>query len=657
MNSPLTTQRQDPSSHNHETDRREAGEQMVQDGNGSTGTAATSPRGLRFGQRLVSIILKGCALLPLAVLVWAICKYAVNIPVLDEWQLAQFFEKLGRGTLRVSDLFALQNEYRQFFPNLIIVSLGWVTHWDTRAEAALSVLLSCFISFGLWRLSRRTVPTVSRHPWINPALFVGINLLIFSLNQWENWFMGEQIVYFIPVACLLAGLLAATSGLRFYLKFFTCMVLSTIAIYSSPNGVLCWLLLFPRRSLYLRDERVKIQWLAGWVVVAAAELALYFYGYHTPPRHPSVLTALQHPGDAVTYFLAFLGSPLVPSAPYLPQSLPIGVAVGGLLLLAFAYVCILIRRRPSQDRRELLQRAEPWLALSGYSLFSAGIVMVGRVGFGTEKALSSRYLAFSIYLIIALIWLALILIDYGQRRTHPVEQSTSRVGRSAKLFAVTVSVALVAISLATFNSSVLEMEKKRRGLLYDKSCILLINYLPTRTLDVLAERWGIRNVVQTINNLNRLDLLRPHLSKDRDILKSAPNGEVADPNYGYVDEFELTPGGELFVRGWAVLPNRGRPADAIAFTYRDSLDRYVVFEVIRVGLKRPDVAQLLKSNEFLGSGWSETLKPLKGLSRIVQFDAWAIDSTSRKAYRLMDPQIINLSPDAPPAGSPSQATP
>jgi len=58
-----------------------------------------------------------------------IFKYWVNTPIGDEWHVVSLLEKFALGTLSFQDLFAQQNEYRQFFPNLIFVALGWLTKW------------------------------------------------------------------------------------------------------------------------------------------------------------------------------------------------------------------------------------------------------------------------------------------------------------------------------------------------------------------------------------------------------------------------------------------------------------------------------------------------------------------------------------------------
>jgi len=64
-----------------------------------------------------------------------IFRNGVDVPVLDEWDdTAPLFEKVADGSLGFGDFYAQHNEHRIFFPRLIFVALGRLTHWDIRAE-------------------------------------------------------------------------------------------------------------------------------------------------------------------------------------------------------------------------------------------------------------------------------------------------------------------------------------------------------------------------------------------------------------------------------------------------------------------------------------------------------------------------------------------
>jgi hypothetical protein len=130
------------------------------------------------------------ALLPASFIAALIVVYSVNVPYEDQWMIAHFFERATIGTLSFRDLFEQQSDYRQFFPNLIIVVLGQWTYWDVRYEMALSLLLACLVSFNVYCLGRLTI---SGSETKRLLLFCFANLLIFSPIQNVNWFYGEQL--------------------------------------------------------------------------------------------------------------------------------------------------------------------------------------------------------------------------------------------------------------------------------------------------------------------------------------------------------------------------------------------------------------------------------------------------------------------------------
>ncbi|PYS67980.1 MAG: hypothetical protein DMF73_17925, partial [Acidobacteria bacterium] len=76
-------------------------------------------------------------LTPAIFLAVLIPRYWVDLPQYDEWDSVTFFEHLSQGSLTAGLLFKQANEYRQFFPNVIVVALGWLTRWDIRYDMVL----------------------------------------------------------------------------------------------------------------------------------------------------------------------------------------------------------------------------------------------------------------------------------------------------------------------------------------------------------------------------------------------------------------------------------------------------------------------------------------------------------------------------------------
>ena len=215
------------------------------------------------------------AALPACLIVLLIAAYSLDFPFEDEWALAPFFVKYANSTLTFSDLFAQQVEYRQFFPNLIIIGVGWLTRWNVRYEMLISFLLSCFISFNIYRLGEATVGRDSRDRLL---AYLAANLMIFSPMQYENWLQGQQLIYFIPIACVTTCLRIAYSSLSTGLKFAICMCLATISSFSAANGLLCWVVVLPALAwVKTRSGLARLRWLVALWMVGFALIRYFIF--------------------------------------------------------------------------------------------------------------------------------------------------------------------------------------------------------------------------------------------------------------------------------------------------------------------------------------------------------------------------------------------
>src|SRR5436190_12891823 len=179
---------------------------------------------------------------PAVLLAVLLPQYWVDVPQYDEWDSVMLFEHLSQGSLTVGLLFKQVNEYRQFFPNVIFVALGKLTHWDLRYEMILVFVAACLIALNVKRLAART----SQVTEIQFAVLIfAANLVIFSLTQYENWWQAQQLVYYMPILCVTSCVVIVFTRFRTPIKFAICAVLSFISMFSSANGVACWIVALP----------------------------------------------------------------------------------------------------------------------------------------------------------------------------------------------------------------------------------------------------------------------------------------------------------------------------------------------------------------------------------------------------------------------------
>lgn len=332
-------------------------------------------------------------LLPFALLPFYIAHFGVSTPYSDEWSLVPDLRKFLSGTLTFGDLFALHNEHRLFFPKLFLLPLIAVTGFNTKASMFVTGLmfmatLGAIISVYLKRFAKAE----------SAAYLPLFSFTLLSLGQYENLLYGFQTTFILP---------ALTGVLAFYFiekantpdetspsaaALAAAAVCATIASFSSAMGLLVWVI--GAAQLAANTGLKKWKFLLVWSVIGAAQWLLYFHGYAKPDASPSMLAALHTPVRYAVFLLTMLGNVIV------TLKLPALAAGTGATLAAFWGA-----RRLRGELR--FKDISFWLALMGYGLCTAGIIALGRCGFGLGQALASRYTSFTALIYIGLLGILL----------------------------------------------------------------------------------------------------------------------------------------------------------------------------------------------------------------------------------------------------------
>ncbi len=134
-------------------------------------------------------------LLPPALVVIAVGRYAVNVPYWDQWELVEPLRKLYAGQLSASDLWVQHNEHRILFPRVVMLALARASRWNIFYELSANVVFASLTFIFLWKLLRTTVHQIS--PTLSLMLAVPCSMLTFSLAQWQNWTWGWQVAIFM----------------------------------------------------------------------------------------------------------------------------------------------------------------------------------------------------------------------------------------------------------------------------------------------------------------------------------------------------------------------------------------------------------------------------------------------------------------------------
>ena len=580
--------------------------------------------------RFISAFVFSLAIIPAILILTVILKYGVDVPYWDEWYYVEFFVKLSQKVLTLKDLFAQQNEYRQFFPNLLFVGLGWLTNWNKRYELLVSFALACIVSFNLYQLGKLTIGGNLLGRMI---IYFLTNLLVFSPIQDFNWLTGMQIVYFVPIACLTTCVVIAYSKLSLRVKIFLGMGLAVISTFSSANGLVCWLVLPLLIWPTSRKDLVQKRWLVLiWAVAAIGSIAFYFNGYQKTPGHPSVSEGLIHPLKAAEYFLILLGKTIDPGDAifindvYGTRHKVVAAAAGLTMLVLFTISAFYAKRNAG-----LTHRAAAWLMLGTYSILTGILITIGRVGFGTDQALSLRYTTFTLYLPIALLHLVPIVLK------RPNAEGIRSTGNKVFISALAASVIVSHLLIYPHHTKQLIVFSKKLSV--GKACLLFINVIEEDCVKTLFPK--VEYLKTAANRLDGLNFLRPGLIKSSRVQDIEAANPDSPGSHGTLDSMIHKGENVYTASGWAVLGRGGDTADAILLTYDRAAGDSVIFALADTGDERGLVARFLGvSSPSYYAGWQKQISINNLPGNPVTITAWAFDARAGKAVRLDGKYVI-----------------
>jgi hypothetical protein len=570
----------------------------------------------------------GVVLVPAGFLAGRILAYGVNVPYMDQWGVTDLVVKAFDGTLSLGDLTFQQNESRLVFPRLLFIGLAYLTGYDVRYEMWGTFGLACLVVYNVYCLGRLTLGANRRREVF--LLFLA-SLLIFSLVQWENWFWGIQFCVLVPIVCVTSILSLSYSSLSVGAKFTVSAVLATLSTFSFANGLLCWVVVLPVLVLQTWENlKTKPWWIGFWVLSFAVNIGLYFSNYVKPPYHPSFTEVWTKPFAALAYFLAVLGAPLGWGMRLHPsdQAAGVGCGMGALFLLMCLYVW--------WHRHEslVLYRTLAWLTLGSYTLISAGVTTLGRLGLGMQTALASRYVAFTFPLIVALVYLVPIVLDiYSRKRLPQVEPWMIRC-------TTILSTVLILLHLVTARSALAAAESNWRNRLQGKALLLFISTLPKDSLiHTIFPDLGALN--HWAEGLDRHGLLAPGLRKSLRIEHDELRQTERVGECGWFELLQRTGRETYLAKGWAILAHRREPADGIVVAYEESDGSFTIFDLVIVRTPRPDVARAFRWPRYVHAGWEHSFMLPQVGGKPIKIATWALDANTGQLYKLQKAYVVD----------------
>lgn len=330
-------------------------------------------------------------LLPIGVYFWLLHKYAVNVPLFDDHAFKDFILQFNQADFgkRLTLIVALHNEHRIAYDRLVVLFSYWLSgeiNYVTLmwvGNLSLVGILCLFLRVGV----RVKLPQ---------PLLMALPFVLFTLLLHENTFWGMAALQNFTVLWWVL--------LCFYLipkqnnwAFVTAAAAAVAATYTSGNGLLAFGV---AAGVLVLQRRWKPT--AVWLSLAIGCAAGYFYGYQRPPGNPAEATGGSL-GDLLQGFMLFLGN-LADINVQRPLSFRVLITTltgfglltwSAWLMLGWLRQTILWRRKGDLDESRYFL-----LGVLVFSLLTALLVSVTRLGFGIQVLLTSRYKIYAVLLVI-----------------------------------------------------------------------------------------------------------------------------------------------------------------------------------------------------------------------------------------------------------------
>ena len=339
-------------------------------------------------RRVVELAPLTAALGGLGVLIWAFFRYAVDVPVFDQWSVIYLFDHYYKGTLTFNDFFTPHNEHRLLFPKLLMLLLGLLSDYNVLWEMAAGMVMALCTLALLW-LHLGTRFEMLRLGAGRFVLCCGLALGILTLRQHENWFWGFQVQWFMNVLAVCGGLTFLCRRDLDWGAMIGAALCGVWAMFSLSAGLLYWpLVLVCLPLLPRKGDRPLRPFAVLWCVLSLCLFAAYFTGLHSTTTFETLRGNMADPVLYAHYVLIYLATPFLLWGQTGWPGVILGLACLALLLLETRRVL----RLPRRER----QAALFFLFLGYYALGTALVTGAGRIQLGLTRATSSRYVTIAI---------------------------------------------------------------------------------------------------------------------------------------------------------------------------------------------------------------------------------------------------------------------
>jgi len=306
-----------------------------------------------------------------------------TIPYWDFWDELRSVEDAFDGKLGLQELVAQHNEHR-----ILLSRLQFIADYMFFGGRSVFLQATIFASFALLALA---LAWPAARVWNGRAVGLGFYAValaaVLSPLGLDNLTAPFQIGFVQVYAFSVAAIALAACWLRserdppgglHVPALAAIVVLGAAATYSMANGLVAW----PVVLAVMVCRRAGPRSIAVVALAGIAFVTAYLWGYEPVRGHSPYGWSIRHPLELARYVLAFLGHPA------LALGLTAEQVVGGAGVALLACVLAVgFRSGALRESRALLFGS----AVGVFVLATAGESALGRLSFGVEQALASRY--------------------------------------------------------------------------------------------------------------------------------------------------------------------------------------------------------------------------------------------------------------------------
>jgi hypothetical protein len=450
---------------------------------------------LRLGVVSSVPVLLGCGALAAIVIACAALFIAVHgysaLPFWDQWEFIS--------PAAIRDRFFVQhNEHRILLTRLIILLDQTVFGGSSLLNLFIIYLAQALHAVMLvvlaWRAGLRSLPE------IGPAALVVLGTL-FSTHQFENFVWGFQTQFVIVYAAATGAFLSLARYAETKRPHALALTILGVVIPASEmaNGVLVGLIAVAMAMVLRLSWRV----IALLALVAALVFALYVVHYSPVAHHSSIAQSLTQPLQLVGYVLAYTGGMMAGTLTAGPlefvgshvAEVKLAMVCGGVICLMNAAIVTRVLRKGAAIQPAICAL----LAVNLFILATATITGLGRMSFGLEQALASRYTSGGAIMIAVTFILVLALLAplRPEQRKTPIAAATCavllvllmfaqpRFIRAAEMRRINADEVTAALLTGVMQEDILRATFPRLS-----DIVRGTSYLKSENLSIYAEPWS-----------------------------------------------------------------------------------------------------------------------------------------------------------------------